>query len=368
MSKPPQFVTVPCRELEQLMIDLLVAAGASATNARIAAAVHLDADLKGIGVQGFDYLPYTIASLRRGLIDGEAEPEVVERRAASALVDGRRGLGQPAAVLAADLAATLAAGAGSATVAIRNSTDIFMIGHYAERIARAGTVGIVMTSGPPLVHPHGGTERLLSTNPIAFGIPRGTGEPLVFDMATSAIASSRVRQAAYDGTPVPQGSGIGPDGLPTTDPALIRKGAISPLAGHKGFGLALCIGLLCGPLTGSGVGPELAGWQASGETRSQGHLVIAIDPASFGDSEEFRARVEWYLQTIRRSRTAPGVEEVRIPGERSAALRAEQVSTGVRVLLASCRNVAPLAAELGVAMPRSLAVHLGPSAAPGGSS
>lgn len=345
-------VVIDAPALKNFMVDLMVAAGVTKETAECAAEVHLDADLKGTGVQGFDYLPYTLKSLERGLIDGQAKPEIVSRRAASALIDGHGGLGQAAAILAADLAAELADGAGSATVAIRNSTDIFMIGHYAERIARHGKVGIVVTSGPPLVHPHGGIEKLLSTNPIAFGFPRKGEDPFVFDMATSAIASSRVRQAAYEKAEVPEGSGRGADGLPTTDASAIRNGgAISPLAGHKGFGLALSIGLLCGPLTGSGIGPELAGWQATGETHTQGHLLIAIDPAAFGDPETFVARNEWYFDVLRNSAKAPDLDGIRIPGERAAEKRREQRAAGAEVLVESFMNVKPFAEKYGIAIP-----------------
>ena len=86
---------------------------------------------------------------------------------------------------------------GSSTVSICNSTDIFMIGAYAKRISQKGLIGMVMTSGPPLVHPYGGIEKMLSTNPIAFGMPIAGEIPFVFDMATSALSSSRIRQAEY---------------------------------------------------------------------------------------------------------------------------------------------------------------------------
>jgi len=59
-----------------------------------------------------------------------------------------------------------------------------MIGAYAERLACNGLVGIVMTSGPPLVHPYGGVERMLSTNPIAFAAPSDMDYPFCFDAAT----------------------------------------------------------------------------------------------------------------------------------------------------------------------------------------
>lgn len=347
----PSTIVIDASDLRTFMIDLMSAAGASRENAECAADVHLDADLKGMGVQGFDYLPYTLNSLERGIIDGKASPEVVSRQAGAALIDGNRGLGQTAAIMASELAAELADSAGSATVALRNSTDIFMIGHYAERIARRGMVGMVVTSGPPLVHPHGGTEKLLSTSPIAFGFPREGDDPFVFDMATSVVASSRVRQAAYEGRHLPEGSGRGPDGLPTTDPVEIKKGAISPLGGHKGFGLALSIGLLCGPLTGSGVGPELAGWQAKGDTAAHGHLFIAINPAAFGDPAQFASRNEWYFDVLRNSKPAPDLDGIRIPGERGAQTRQRQLQAGVSVLTESWQNVRPFAERLGVTVP-----------------
>jgi len=347
-----QRIRIAASELHDFMIRLMVAAGMSEANARAAADVHIDADLRGFGIQGFDYLPYTLSSLERGLIEGKAEPRLTRQTQATALIDGGRGPGQAAAIKGADLAVEIAGRAGTATVAIRNSSDIFMMAFYAERIAKAGKIGIVVTSGPPLVHPPGGMEKVLSTNPLAFAFPRAGAEPFVFDMATSALASSRVRQALYDGTPLPEGSGIGPDGLPTTNAALVRQGAISPLAGYKGFGLALCVGLLCGPLTDSGIGPELAGWQgASGETHSQGHLIMAIDPASFSDAKTFAERTGWYLDLIKMSHKAPGSDGIRIPGERAAAERARGKQAGVEILMASWSGVKPFAERLAVAVP-----------------
>lgn len=351
MTKRPKTILLRPERLKGLIVELLVGAGASPHNADCAAGVHLEADLRGVGGQGIDYLPYTLASLERGLVDGQAGPEIVRRSPAAAVIDGRRGLGQVAAMAAVELAAELAASAGSATVAVRNSTDIYMIGYYSELLARSGCVAIVTTSGPPLVHPHGGTERLLSTNPIAFGFPRSGADPFVFDMATSAVASWRVRQAAYEGEALPEGSGRGPDGEPTTDPALIRTGAISPLAGHKGFGLALSLGLLCGPLTESGIGPELAGWQASGETHTQGHLFVAIDPGALGSPAGIAARADRYLDLIRNSTPAPDMDGIRIPGERGFETRARQVQQGVEVLVVSLENLRPFAEKYGILLP-----------------
>ena len=118
---------------------------------------------------------------------------------ASALVDGGNGLGQPAALLASELVARKAHEAGAATVGITRSQDIFMIGYYARAHCAHRLRRNLCTSGGPLVHAHGGVKRVLSTNPIAFGIPSDTRDPMVFDMATSALSNARIRQAAYHG-------------------------------------------------------------------------------------------------------------------------------------------------------------------------
>jgi LDH2 family malate/lactate/ureidoglycolate dehydrogenase len=351
MSAERPQVRVPADKLRLFISRLLAGAGASSANADAAAAMFVEADLRGVGIQGVDYTYTVLDGMKRGIIDGSAEPRIVKETAATVLIDGNGGLGQPAALLATEIVVRKAREAGAAVVAIRNSTDIFMIGLYAERIARQGLVSFVTTSGPPLVHPHGGTERLLSTNPLSFAFPR-KDHPFVVDMATSQTASSRIRQAAYHGEHVPPGSGIGPDGRPTTEATAIRKGALSPLGGHKGFGLALAVALLCGPLTGSGIGPELAGWQAEGETRTQGHLMIAIDPEAFGDPTEFIARCEWYLDLIKHSNLAEGSDAIRIPGERAAMALARQSTEGVSVLAETWVILDRYAREFGIEVPQ----------------
>ena len=352
MKSKRAMVRVLPSALRSLAKRLLIAAGAEASNAETAAEIFVDADLKGTGAQGVDYLYYIIDCLKRGIIDGKSKPTVTKETESTALIDGHRGLGQPAGILAVEIATEKARKTGTASVAVGNSTDIFMIGAYSERLAANGLVGMVMTSGPPLVHPYGGVERLLSTNPISIAIPRRKDmPPLVLDMATSALASSRIRLATYYDEQVPAGTGIGPDGKPTTNPKAIRKGAISPLAGHKGYGLALCIGLLCGPMTGSGVGPEQAGWQATGETKALGHFFYAVDPGCFVDYDEFIDRTEWYIGTIKRSTKAEGVEEIRVPGERGAQTRRRQQAHGIDLLEHTWKVLADSADALGVDMP-----------------
>jgi len=351
VKKSRTTIKISASDLNLYAKNLLVAAGADEAGAETAAAIFVEADLKGFGGQGVDYLYYIIDCLKRGIIDGSAKPTIIKQTESTALIDGNRGLGQPAAVMAVEVATKISRKTGTASVAVTNSTDIFMIGAFSERLAGNGLVGMVMTSGPPLVHPYGGVERLLSTNPISIAIPRRGDDPLVLDMATSALSGWRVRHAMYYDEKVPPGTGIGPDGKSTTNAEDIRKGVLSPMAGHKGYGLALCIGLLCGPMTGSGIGPELAGWQATGETQTQGHFFYAVDPACFVDYDHFLDRTEWYIDVIKNSPKAEGVDEILVPGERGAATRRRQQQHGIEVLEETWKVLAEHAKALGVDIP-----------------
>ena len=350
MERPTRIVK--SEVLRDIMERILIAAGCNSENAREATQVFLEADLRGFGLQGLDHLATLVTDLKLGTVKGRARPVIAREGSAYALVNGNWGPGQPAAIFSAEVAVKKAKEAGCCSVGIVDSADIYMIGYYAEFIARNGCVGIVTTTSGPLVHPYGGIERILGTNPIAIAVPTAGEHPVLFDIATSALSASRIRQAAYHGEKVSEGVGIGPDGNPTTDAATIEKGSISPLAGHKGFGLGLCFGLIAGPLVGAAVGKELQGWVGEGgRAGSKGHFMIAIDPASFGDPNTFQNAVSAHLEEIKESKKAEGFSEIRIPGERTFETRARNLGEGITVLEAVWSRTAKIAERLGVPMP-----------------
>jgi LDH2 family malate/lactate/ureidoglycolate dehydrogenase len=352
--RPDRFVAVD--DLRGLMERLLAAAGVGAVDARAAAEVFVEADLRGNHRQGLDHMRTMLRNLRSGNADPGGVPRVVREGPAFALIDGGRGPGQIAALMAADLAVEKARAAGCGAVGVTGSGDIYMVGYYAERIARAGCVGFAFSNSAPTVRAHGGVEPTLGTNPLAIALPTAGPHPIVHDMATSAFSGSSIRFAAFRGERLPEGAGVGADGRLTGDPERVREGAISPLAGHKGFGLGLFVAFLCGPLTGSDVGRALRGWGwkewVPGRAGVMGHLLIAVDPAAFGDAGRFRGAVQAYAEAIKASRAAPGSPGVRMPGEGAFAERARNLAAG-RVPIPSFvwDDASAVAKELGVAMP-----------------
>lgn len=344
-------------DLTEFLKRILLAAGCNERNATAAAAGFVEADSRGVGRQGADHMSNLLMHLACGAVDGEGQPTVAREGPAYAVVDGARAPGHAGAFLATETVISKAREAGCATVALSNSADIYMIGIYASRIAQAGLVGMVFTVAQSLVHPHGGVERHLGTNPIAIAIPSDTDVPIVHDLSTSAVSQSTVRQSAYLDVPLPDGVGVDAHGNPSTDAQAVLNGAIGPLAGHKGFGLGLCVALLAGPLTGGAVGSGLAGWgHPDASAGSRGHLFLAIDPASFGDPSVFRQTVGTYLDEIRGSRLAPGVDHIRLPGERSQQTRDESLTHGIVMLEASWQRLTSHAERFGVEIPASAGI------------
>ena len=345
---------VPIDALRRLIEDLLKAAGCDQSAARITADGYVEADLRGHSIQGLDHLFSTISRLRSGRINPQARPHVVREGEAFALVDGDAALGQVAADFAMDVAAAKSGAAGCAAVGFVNADDIYMLGYYADRLARRGLVSLVFSNTyPTRVHPAGGIDGVLGTNPLAIGAPSDGPYPLVLDMATSTSAIGHIRIASYTDEPIPTGIAIDAEGHPTTNAKLGLAGVLTPMAGHKGFGLGLGVALLSGPLIGAAIGAALREVFENPDTSSgaRGHLFVTLDPAAFGDPDSFRAAVRHYLDDVKSSRRTAGVEEILIPGERGLRQRDESLERGAIILETVWENTASLAAELGVAMP-----------------
>ena len=297
-------ITIPVDDLRDFLTRIFAAAGCDAENARMNAQGVIEADLHGHHIQGTDHIYSTVRELRAGRLNGRAKPKIVKETAATARVEGDGGTGHVTGVFATELAIAKAREAGIGCVGLVGGGDIFMLGYYVEMIARTGLVGMTFTNTFPIrVHPAGGIDPLLGTNPLAFGFPVAGGDPIIIDLATSTSAIGHVRIASYKDAPIPLGIAINRQGHPTTSAKEALDGSLTPLGGHKGFALGLAVGLLSGPVIGALIGGELQQAIAAGKgERNRGHMFIAIDPAAFGDAALSTQRVEAYLPELKASR------------------------------------------------------------------
>ena len=197
--------------------------------------------------------------------------------------------------------------------------------------------------------PWGGTDLLLSTNPIAVAIPSNTQPDIVLDMATTVAAYGKVKTAADRGETMPEGWMIDKQGQPLTDPTRAGDGLLLPIGGPKGYGLSLIFGLLAGTLNGAAFGKDVVDFNADATaTTNTGHFVVALDIAAFADVETFKAQIDGIWDEMKSSNRLPGFDEIRLPGERLAASLADRQANGIPIPSALGGRLNALADDLGI--------------------
>lgn len=341
---------IPVGRLEDFVCEVLSRAGLEPGHAATSARLMAAADARGADAHGVFRLPQYVRRIRSGGINKHPHIRVVEDHPATAVIDGDNGMGHVVMSHAADLAIAKARSAGIGWVGVRHSNHAGPAALYASMPAQQAMIGLYLAIGNANhMAPWGGTEPLLSTNPIAIAVPAGTHPPVVLDMATTTAAYGKVKRKARVGEPIPPGWMIDRNGNPLTDPERVSEGTLLPVGGYKGYGLALMFGLLAGTLNGAAFGRSVVDFNADHTTATNtGQTIVAIDIACFGDAGAFRAQVDAACAEIGGSAPLPGGERVRIPGERSAEVLARSLSSGVPVSDDLAADLNQLAASLGV--------------------
>jgi LDH2 family malate/lactate/ureidoglycolate dehydrogenase len=318
---------IMAERVSALGVGILTAAGAPRPAAAVQVEQLVEADLRGRPSHGMQRLPTLAERIRNGVLDPAAVPCVAGARGAAIVIGGGFGFGPVAARAAVAELRRVARAAGVAVAAIQAAGHLGMLAPYLEDLAADGLVGLGFATSEALVHPAGGRTPLVGTNPIAIAVP-ARPHPFVLDMSTAAISAGEVIARADRRARLPCGRAVDAGGRPTTDPVSALRGAISPFGGPKGYGLGLGIELVVAALTGCALGTRVRGTLDVECRSTKGDVLVAADPAWFGSTvgdEQLGA----YLDEVRNSPTAPGVERILIPGDRMRAERERRIELGI---------------------------------------
>ncbi len=340
---PPR---VPVERLVAFATNAYVKAGVPAHDAAQAARLLVQSDLAGQDWHGMFRLPHYIAGMRNGRIAATADIKVIDQGPGTALVDGANGLGHLVMARASEAAIAKAQVQGVAWVGVRRSNHAGAASIWPSMMLPHDMIGIYLAVGSAnFMAPWGGFERLLGTNPIAIAVPAHHEPPVVVDMATSVAANGKVQLARQRGETLPIGWMIDRTGTPITDPQRADEGVLLPAGDYKGYALSLMIGLLAGTLNTAAFGREPEGNAGPSNT---GQAVIALAISRFGDPLAFKARIDHVVRDIRGSGRLPGVDAIRLPGERSYAIRQERLANGVPIPSGLCNALDQLADDLAI--------------------
>lgn len=303
--------------LKSFCVKAMLNSGMSKGDAEITANVLVATDMWGTFTHGTKQLRKLLKNFRDGRMNPKASPKLMKEGTSWALYDGHRAMPMVSSVKAMETAIDKAKKTGIAYSIVKNSGHYGAAGYYANMAAEKDLIGISMTNVDPCMAIPGSRAAILGTNPIAYAVPAGKEKPILLDIATSIVAASKIFKAQDLGQSIPNNWLVDENGVPTTNPAgYPAKGAIMPMAGHKGYGIALMIEILTGVLSGGAFAKDVPCWVLeSPEPVDQSHTFIAIDINTIMPINSFKDRMDKLIDMIHQLPKAVGSDRIFLPGQ-----------------------------------------------------
>jgi LDH2 family malate/lactate/ureidoglycolate dehydrogenase len=351
--------------LRDFTTRVFVALDVPEKDAHITADVLVAADLRGVDSHGVARLRRYVKGIHDGVMLARPQVDLVHETAATALIDGGAGLGQPVSARAMRLAIQKAQENGAGFVTVRNSNHYGIAGYYSMMALEEGNlIGISLTNAAVLVVPTFGRNAVLGTNPISVAAPAGEERPYVLDMATSTVPRGKLEVYDRLEKDLPLGWATDERGLDTTDPATVLNnlkdrigggllplgGAGELLGGHKGYGLGLLVDILCGVLPGAGYANTIYPKTPQGHPlpADVGHFFGALRIDGFRPLEDFRATMDDIIGRLKDTAKAEGQSRIYIHGEKEYEETDRRTAEGIPLVRKVYDDLQAIASETGV--------------------
>lgn len=332
MSQSCAIPGISMESLTQFCLNALTRVGLSRADAETTATALVTTDAMGVFTHGTKLLAGYLSKLKGGGYRASAVPRIEREGLGWALIDGESALGQVGSDFAMRTAMEKARQTGIGYVGLRNTGHIGAAGYYAAKAARAGFIAMVTGNDIPSVAAPGSRGAVLGSNPIAYGIPTGNGDPIVLDMATAAVAGGKIYAALQRGETIPSTWLIDQAGQPTADGSLYPdRASLAPMAGHKGYGFGLWCEILSAVLPGGRMTWQVGSWIFDDPALPSAHNAsfIAIDIGAMVPREQFDRRLQHLIDEVHAAPTAAGIERVLMPGEREWDLYRKAQQAGI---------------------------------------
>jgi len=355
---------VRAEPLKDFCVRVFHKVGVPEEDARITAGVLVTANLRGIDSHGVARLRRYVNGLRDGMMVAQPKVQVVTENPATALIDAGAGLGQPVSYRAMEKAIQKARDLGAGFVTVRNSNHYGIAGYYAMMALEHDCIGISMTNAAVLVVPTFGRDAMLGTNPISVAAPAGQERPFVLDMATSTVPRGKLEVYQRLEKPLPLGWATDESGTPTTETGRVLEnfkqragGGLLPLGGvgellggHKGYGLALMVDVLCAVLSGASYADMVYPKTPDGKPLPSaiGHFFGAWRVDGFRPVEEFKAAMDDLQRRLKNAPRAEGQSRIYVHGEKEYEEAERRSRDGIPLNPKVAADLQAIGEELGV--------------------
>ena len=341
--------------------NVLQKMGFSEEESKQCAKVFLAAEMRGISTHGVIRLSDYFKLWEAGRINVKPNIRTVHESPSTAVIDGDGTIGMLPALKGMQKAIEKAKTAGTGWVSVRNSSNFGIAGYYAGMALEHDMIGFACTNASPLVAPTFSAVPMLGTNPIAIAVPAREQPPFIADFATTPVTRGKFTVAAKKGEKLAFGYAQDADGNPTDDPTVIEHGgSMLPLGGdrehgsHKGYCLGATVDILAAVLSGANFGPFVPPMmsylplleQKSGE--GWGHFFGAMRVDAFMPADEFKSRMDKWIETMRTARPAQGEKKVLIPGDPERENEERIAREGIRLFPQVIQDMTEIAQKTGM--------------------
>jgi LDH2 family malate/lactate/ureidoglycolate dehydrogenase len=354
MSNQKNKIYISADKLRDITTEILKKEGVPEGDAFITADCLVKANLRGIDTHGVIRLKVYVDRLRAGGNNPTPNIRVIREGTTTAVMDGDNGLGPPGGVQAMEKAIEKAKNYGLGVVTMRNSNHYGTAAYYAMMALKRDMIGISMTNVLAGMPPTGGRQARIGNNPFALAFPSDEEQPIVFDAATSLSSWGKVFLAAQTGKLLEADCFLDQDGNPTVNPeAVISGGLLLPIAGYKGYGMALCIGILTGLLADGSFDIDVPHpYKYLDVPGDNSFFMAAIQVNQFVPIERFKNRIDEIIRIIKNTPLAPGAERIYLPGEKEHIAEKGRLAKGIPLNSETVEELRTLAAENEVDFPQ----------------
>ncbi|NWF94156.1 MAG: Ldh family oxidoreductase [Syntrophaceae bacterium] len=339
-------------ELKNFCKQAYQRAGVPQEEAEIVADLLARSDLRGVETHGVTRLPIYIERLQKGYVRAKCQLTVIKERGPVTFMEAHGSMGHVVGHRAMEIAIQRAEVYGIGWVSVKDSGHFGVAGLFPMMALKRDFIGYVVSNSAPMMAPWGGRDRIIGNNPLSYAFPADQYPPVVVDLSCSVVSSGKLILCRKKGEKIPLGWAFDKNGLPTQDPfeGYEGGGSLAPIGGHKGYALALVHEILTAVLTGGKWTRDIKSLYEEDRTGIQGtcHSFMVLDPDGFLGREEFKKRMDRYIQSIKESRKAQDSKEILMPGEPEYRTELKFLKEGIPLAPNTVKELISLGKSLGI--------------------
>lgn len=328
VARGADLIRVPFEEAKGRLAAVYLCAGLSADDANTLAMILATNSLEGLPSHGLHFFYSILKGLRTNRVLAQGSPTLISSFGAWEQWDGARAPGPLNALRMTTRAMELAQTHGVGVVGLRNTYHWARPGYYGSYAARLGFGFICWGNALATMAPWGSTQPRLGNNPIVFALP-DEDSPLVLDMAQSQFSMGRLHTTKEMGELLPVSGGYDEEGNLSKDPSkILQTGRVLPAGYWKGSGLALLLDLFAATLANGNTTLDKIE-NLDNDTVSQ--VFISFDLAHRMDPAGLQTMISHVVNDLRNTWAGDELSECRLPGDRVAKCRTENMVAGIPV-------------------------------------